>query len=237
METKKLSLLEHLTELRRRLIISLVALFLGMLFSFTFLQDLLFNLVNNPLRKLGLELVALSVTEGFLLQLKIAVLGGLLISSPIILWQIIAFVLPALYENERKIGGFLFVSGLCLFVLGIIFAYQVVLELGLRFLLIEFGAGLIPFLSASKYLSFLLGFLVPFGLVFEIPLVVYLLTKAGILTPQILRKKRRYVILLIFILAAFLTPPDVFSQILLALPMLVLYEVSILLAVLVKKRT
>jgi sec-independent protein translocase protein TatC len=154
MDEKKLTLMEHLEELRRRLIISLVALFLGMVFSFVFWQETIFYLLKAPLQQLGQELVLLSVTEGFMLQIKTAFIGGLVIASPVILWQLIAFVLPALYKKERKVFWSIFLSSLLLFVLGIVFAYKVVLVLGLKFLLVNFSGGLTPMISASRYLSF-----------------------------------------------------------------------------------
>ncbi|MDD2433561.1 MAG: twin-arginine translocase subunit TatC [Clostridia bacterium] len=236
MDEKKLTLIEHLEELRKRLIISLVALFSGMIITFVFWQETVFYLIKGPLQQLGQDLVFLSVTEGFILQIKIAFLGGLIIASPVILWQIIAFVLPALYQKEKKVFWSIFLSSLFLFILGVVFAYKVVLVLGLKFLLVNFSGGLTPMLSASRYLSFFLAFLLPFGVAFEIPVATYLLTRVGVLTPQKLRQKRRYVILVIFILAALLTPPDVISQILLALPMLVLYEISIIISFFATKR-
>lgn len=236
MEEKKQALLVHLAELRKRLIISLLALFLGMIFSFIFAQEKILAIIKKPLEQIGEGLVFLTVTESFVLQIKVAFLGGLFFALPIILGQIIAFIVPALYQRERRIFWPIFFSSLLLFVLGIVFAYKVVFLLALRFFVVDLGGGFTPMLSASRYFSFFLAFLLPFGFVFEIPVLVYLLTKAGFLTPEKLRGQRRFVILLTFILAAFLTPPDVISQVLLALPMLVLYELSILIAHLVKRK-
>ncbi len=118
-------------------------------------------------------------------------------------------------------------SCIFLFVAGIAFGYFFVLRLGLRALLFTFSGGFNPLISAANYVSFVLSFLIPFGLVFEIPLFVYFLTKAGIVNPVLLRSKRKYVILIILILAAMLTPPDIISQLFLALPMMLLYEISI----------
>ena len=236
MDERKLTIIEHLEELRRRLIRSLVALFGGMVISFVFWQDKVFYVLMAPINQLGRELVLLSVTEGFLLQIKIAFIGGLITASPVILWQLIAFLLPALYKKEKKVFWSIFLSSLILFVFGIVFAYKFVLLLGLKFLLVNFSGGLVPMISAAKYLSFVLGFLLPFGVVFEIPVAAYILTKAGLLTPQKLRQNRRYVILVVFILAALLTPPDVISQVLLALPMLFLYEISIFISLFAVKK-
>lgn len=235
-EERKLTLIEHLNELRKRLIISLVALFLGMVISFIFWQKEIFSILVAPLDRLGQELVLLTVTEGFLLQIKIAFFGGLILASPIILWQLIAFVLPALYPKERRIFWSIFLSSVVLFSLGIIFAYHFVLDLALEFLVVECSIALSPMISASKYFTFVLVFLLPFGIAFEIPIVTYLLTKGGLLNPEKLRHNRRYVIVIIFILAAILTPPDVISQIMLALPMLVLYEISLFISFLTYKK-
>jgi len=228
----KRSLVSHLTELRRRLIISLAALFVGMGICFFYGQEMLSRLLMAPLERLGQELVLIAVTEGFQVQIKIAFIGGLVLASPIILWHAIAFVLPALRGGERRVFWPLFISSVLLFVLGIVFAYLVVLDLALQFLLVHFSVGLNQMLSAGKYLSFLISFLLPFGIIFEIPIMVLILTKMNVITPAVLRQKRRYVIIGIFIIAAVLTPPDVVSQVLLALPMLLLYEVGVLVSAL-----
>jgi len=231
----KLTLTTHLMELRKRLIISLAALFFGVVVCFFWGQELLFALLMAPLQRLNQELVLLAVTEGFYLQIKIAFLGGLFLALPVIMWQSIAFILPALYANERKVFWTFFITTVVLFGVGVVFAYTVVLDLALKILLLEFNAGFNTMLSATRYLSFIVAFLLPFGAIFEIPVLVLLLTKMKLITPARLRKKRRYVILAIFILAAILTPPDVISQVLLALPMLILYEISILVSYLVSR--
>jgi len=236
MEERKLTLIEHLEELRKRLIISLVALFLGMVISFVFWQNEIFSFLVAPLNRLGQELVLITVTEGFLVQIKTAFLGGLFLASPVILWQLIVFVLPALYQKERRIFWLIFLSSVVLFCLGIIFAYQFVLDLALEFLVVNCSIALSPMISASKYVTFVLGFLLPFGIAFEIPIAAYILTKGGIITPEKLRHNRRYVLLIIFVFAALLTPPDVISQIMLALPMLILYEISLFISVLTYKK-
>jgi sec-independent protein translocase protein TatC len=148
------------------------------------------------------------------------------------------FVLPAFYQHERKIFWVSFFSSLILFIVGILFGYMLVLELGLRILLFEFTEGLTVMISAGRYLSFFSSFLLPFGIFFQLPLAAYLLSRLGIITASMLRKKRSYVVLAIFLLAAFLSPGgDVFSQVLFALPMLLLYEVSIILTAILSKKT
>lgn len=236
MEGKKATLFEHLQELRRVIIISMLAIVLGMAGSYFFLREPLMTVVFGPFRHLGKELVIIGIAEGFLVQLKLACIGGIIIASPVILWQAMGFTLSALYSHERKVFLVSFFGALFLFVAGIILGYMFVLEFGLRTFLLDFAQGLTTMISASRYLSFFISFLLPFGLIFQIPLVIYLLIRLGLITPDLLRSKRGYAALVIFILAAILTPPDVLSQIMLVLPMLLLYEISILLAVLVDRK-
>jgi len=238
MSEKTASLTEHLEDLRKVLIRSFIAIFIGTAVSYGLFKDIVMDIVVGPLHNLGQDLVFLSVTEGFFTQLKVAFFAGIILASPIIIWQILSFVLPALYSHERKIFFPLLFLGVLLFAGGIVFGYVFVLELGLRVLLINFSGGLTPMISVSKYVSFVISFLLPFGLVFEIPLVTYFLTKIGFVTPKFLRDKRKYVILIMFIIAAVLSPgPDIIAQLFLALPMVVLYEISIIIsAILFRKK-
>lgn len=227
----------HLEELRKVLIKSIIAVFLGTVISYAFFIKRLMDIVVGPLERLGKDLIFLGVTEGFFTQLKVAFFFGIIFSSPIIIWQLLKFILPALYKNEKKIFLPLFFIGIILFACGIAFGYIFVLELGLRILIIDFSGGLTPMISVSKYVSFVLSFLLPFGIVFEIPLVTYFLTKMGLITPKFMREKRRYVILIMFTLAAVLSPgPDIVGQLFLAIPMLLLYEFSILISSLLYRK-
>lgn len=228
MEEKKATLIQHLDELRRVLIICLAAIFIGTIISYSALREWISFFVFEPIHKLDKELVMIGVTEGLFTQLKIAFFGGLIISSPIILWQVLHFVLPALYKNERRVLWLALLFGTVLFITGILFGYLIVLDIGLSFLLNTFSAGLTPMISVSKYVSFFISFLLPFGLIFQIPLVSMILSIAGLITPEFLRKKRSYVIIGVFVVAAALSPgSDVVTQVFMALPMLFLYELSI----------
>jgi sec-independent protein translocase protein TatC len=236
MKDKKLTLIEHLEELRRRLLIALLAITIGTTLCFIYWQEFIRKIIMAPLDSLIKNLYILSVTEGFIVQLKTAFIGGLIIASPVVLWQIVAFLMPALYKKERKIFLAVFISSLLLFILGIVFAYKFVLGVGLRYLLVNFSVGLTPMISAAKYISFVINFLFPFGIVFEIPVVTAILTKSGLITPEYLKTKWRYIILIIFIIAAILTPTtDILSQVLLAIPMAALYLISIAVSVLIYK--
>lgn len=228
---------EHLEELRRVILICLVSIFLASLISYILFLNTIKGILLDPVKKLGLDLVFLGVTEGILIHIKLSVMGGIILASPIILWQFLKFLLPALHAHEKRVFVPAFFLALFLFITGIFFAYKYVLGLGLKMLLIDFGGGLTPMISASKYISFIVAFLVPFGIVFEIPIVTYFLTRLGVITPRFLREKRKYVVLVMFILAAALSPgSDVIAQLLMAVPMLILYEISIIISLLISRK-
>lgn len=232
---KKETIFEHLQELRHVIIICLIAFFFGMLGCYFFLMKPLMSIVFNPIRELGKDVVLIGVAEGFMIQLKLACTGGIIIASPVILWQIICFVLPALYRNEKKAFFIYFGTSLVMFISGILLGYLFVLKFGLHAFLIDYNKGFKTMISASRYLSFFVYFLLPFGLIFQIPLLTYFLSCLGVVTPRFLRRNRGYAVLVILIIAAVITPPDVLSQILLTIPMILLYEISILLAVFVDR--
>lgn len=237
MSEKTAPLTEHLEDLRKVLIRSLIAIFLGTVVSYGLFLDRVMQIVVGPLEGLGQELVFLAVTEGFFTQLKVAFFAGLILACPVVFWQLLSFILPALYSHEKRVFFPLFFFAILLFCAGIAFGYIFVLELGLKILLINFSGGLTPMISVSKYVSFVISFLLPFGIVFEIPLITYFLTRMGIVTPQYLKKNRRYVIFLMVVLAAVLSPgPDIVSQLFLALPMVVLYEFSIIISTILYRK-
>lgn len=224
---KNTSLYEHLEELRRVLLITIIAILVGTVISYAFFRQYLLEIILIPIQGLGENLVFIGVGEGFIAQLKVSLLGGIIISSPIVLWQIINFVSPALYKNEKKLLFVLLIFSIVLFSSGVVFGYYYILGLGLRMLIVTLSGGLTPMISISSYISFVFWFLIPLGLIFQIPIIVYVLSKIGLITPQLLVAKRKYVIFVMFLTAALLTPPDIVTQIFLALPMIVLYEMSI----------
>ncbi|NLT96004.1 MAG: twin-arginine translocase subunit TatC [Clostridia bacterium] len=237
MSEKTAPLTEHLEDLRKVLVWSLIAVLIGTAISYGLFIDRIMEIVVGPLERLGQELVFLAVTEGFFTQLKVAFFAGIVLASPVIIWQLLSFILPALYSHEKRLFFPLFFFGILLFVAGIVFGYVFVLELGLKILLINFSGGLTPMISVSKYVAFVISFLLPFGIVFEIPLITYFLTKLGIVTPQYLRKNRRFIIFIMVVLAAVLSPGgDIVAQMFLALPMIILYEFSIIISSVVYKR-
>ena len=228
--------MEHLDELRTRLIRCALALLLGMVICLALFQQQLTDVIMGPFMMLNQNMIYTTFPEGFLFQLKIALLGGCVMASPVIIWQIMRFVLPALYSNEKKVFFIMTFFGIVLFVGGVCFGYFLVLQPVMETMIRLAGEDLTPMITASSYMSFVLGFLIPFGLVFEIPMVTYFLTMVGIINPDMLTKNRKYVLLVVLVLAAMLTPPDIVSQLCLAAPMLLLYEVGIQISRFVYKR-
>lgn len=236
MDEKYAPILEHLDELRSRLVKSVLALFAGMVVAIALFQEELTTILTGPFLELNQSLVFTGLPEGFMFQLKIALLGGCVLASPVIIYQIMRFILPALYSHEKKVFYLMSFFGVLLFVGGVCFGYFLVLQPVMSTLLRLAGNDLTPMITASSYMSFVLGFLLPFGIVFEIPMVIYFLTNVGVIIPDQLTKVRKYVLLIVLIVAALLTPPDVVSQLCLAAPMLLLYEAGILISKVVYKR-
>ena len=239
MDEKKLPLTTHLQELRKRLILSFIAAGAGFALCYTFAEKI-FDILAAPLLKMmptGGSLIFTSVAEAFFTYMKVAFIAGLILASPFILYQIWAFVAPGLYRHEKKYVVPFVLAGSFFFAIGILFAYYVALPVGFKFLL-GFATDIIkPLPSMKEYLSFSIKFLLAFGLVFEFPVVLVLLARIGVVDAKTLARQRKYAILLIFIFAAVLTPPDIISQVIVALPMIGLYELSILLSKLFGKKS
>ncbi len=226
-------LTEHLAELRTRLIRSLISIAVFAIIAFTQV-DFFFDVFQEPLNKVfpDLKLVALTPTESFFTAIKISILVGFVLASPFVFYQVWKFIEPALYENEKRLLVPFVLFTTVFFTAGVLFAFFGVLPLAIKFLL-TFGyeqLSVDPMLSVSSYISFVIRLLLAFGITFELPVIISLLARLGLVTPETLIKIRPYFIVGIFILAAVLTPPDVVSQIFLALPLLVFYELSIIAA-------
>lgn len=231
LEDREMTLIEHLTELRARLIRSFLAIGLGFVITYSFSLKI-FDILKKPVG----NLVFLSPTEAFFTRLKVSFFAGFLLVLPYILWEVWGFVAIALKRHERKYALLFVISSFVFFLLGGAFGFFVILPLGLRFLLGYGLPGINPMISVGKYVSFVIGVILVFGTVFEMPLFFLFLAKLGIITPQFMTKNRPYIVLIIFILAALLTPPDVVTQVLLALPMLILYELSIVIVRIVVRK-
>lgn len=228
-----MTLIDHLDELRRRIAISLVALAMGAAISFWKVKMIVRYLLIPPVDKL----VFFSPAEAFITYCKVAVFAGLILASPVIIFQCWRFISAGLADQEQKTILLFFPFSTLLFIAGAAFAFYAVIPWALRFLINFAAPDVIPILSISKYISFVIMLVLLFGAVFELPVAVVLLAKLGMVTPEFLARNRKYAIIVIFIAAAVLTPtPDAFTQVLMAVPLVVLYEISILLSRIVKPK-
>ena len=224
--------LGHLEELRKRLVICAIAIGIGFIVSYFFAKQL-FGYLILPLTKVlpdESQLIFTNLPEMFIAYIKVALVSGIILAIPVIFYQLWMFLAPALYQREKKyIIPFVLFSTI-LFTVGALFGYFVVFPYGFKFF-VSFATEDIQALpSVKQYFSFAIRLLLAFGLVFEMPIVVLFLTKIGLITPDSMKKFRKYAILCSFILSAILTPPDVATQLMMALPIIILYEVSIFLS-------
>ena len=236
---EKQPFLSHLEELRKRLIACAISVGAGFGISY-FFSKRLFQILISPLKAHmpeGDRLIFTSLPEMFFTYLKTALIAGILLVAPYIFYQLWMFITPGLYRKEKKyVIPFVGFSSI-LFVGGALFGYFVVFPFGFKFFL-SFATEYIQALpSVKQYFSFAVKLLFAFGIVFELPVVIFFLTKIGLVTPTFLRQKRKYAILLTFVFAAVLTPPDVVTQCMMAGPLIILYEVGIIIAgIAVKKK-
>jgi sec-independent protein translocase protein TatC len=226
---RKLPFLGHLEELRSRLVASAIAVGIGFAACYGF-SEKLFLILASPLTKVmpqGDHLIFTSLPEMFFTQLKVSFVGGLILASPVVFYELWMFVAPGLYRNEKKLVIPFVAISTALFAGGALFAYFVVFPFGFKFFL-GFSSDYVKALpSVKQYFSFSIKLLLAFGLVFDLPVVIFFLAKLGIVTTEFLKKKRKYAILLAFITSAILTPPDVITQCMMAVPLIALYEVGI----------
>lgn len=232
--------LEHLEELRWRIIWSLFAIVVGVTVGFLLVMhfDLVTHLESPILPYLnGKHVVATHPTDGLQITISASIWIGVVLSFPFVVYQAWLFLLPALYQRERTFLIAALVGGMVLFAAGALFAYWVVLPMSLPWLFRFFGTALDPMITAESYFGFVFGLVLSFGLAFELPVVVLLLAAAGLVKPELLAKARRYAIVVIVTAAAFLTPGgDPTSTLALALPLYVLYELSVLVARVIWRR-
>ena len=231
MSEQEQSFFSHIEELRRRLIIAVLAWVVGFAACYSY-AEILFQFIADPARQAlpeGSSLVFIHATEPFFTYLKVAAVAGLLLALPVILWQLWMFVAPALYSGEKRLAiPFVLCSCLC-FATGTYFGFTFVFPVIFTFL-INYGIGVSDvkaMLSMGGYLSMSIRLLLAFGLVFELPIVIFFLARLGIVDYAWLARNRRYAFLAAFIVGAMLTPPDLFSQVSIALPFIVLYEVGV----------
>jgi sec-independent protein translocase protein TatC len=238
MADKKLPLSAHLEELRKRLIYAFISIGVAFALSYAFIKPII-GFLMRPLVKVlpqGSSLIFTAVPEAFFTYLKAALLAGVFFSAPFILYQLWAFVSPGLYEREKKYAlPYLFVSSV-FFLLGAAFCYWIIFPAIFRFFLSFATDAIRPLPAIKEYLTFTIKLLLAFGLLFQWPPLILFLARMGVVSPQTLAKNRKYAILVIFVIAAVLTPPDLVSQILLAGPLMAMYEGSIWIAKIFKKK-
>jgi len=226
------SFIAHLIELRARLLNAIVALLLVFLCLFPWASDLYALLAQPLLAKLpkGGQMIATDVTAPFFVPLKVALMAALLIALPYVLYQIWRFVAPGLYEHEKRLVIPLIIASTLLFFCGMAFAYFVVFPVVFGFITASAPQGVAVMTDIDKYLSFVLGMFLAFGTTFQVPVVVVLLVRMGIISIEKLKEIRSYVIVGAFVVGAIFTPPDVVSQFMLAIPLWLLYEAGIVVA-------
>lgn len=244
---------DHLTELRKRLVRMILAWIVMSTVAFNFREIIFDRIILAPkdtsfitykwLCKLGelihvsdlclppmsIPIVNLSLGGQFMTHLTISMFAGLILSSPIIIFQLWQFVMPALYEKERRYARMAVFVMSFLFILGVLFSYYIMVPWTLNFLgTYQVSSAVANQIALSSYISTVTSTILSVGLVFELPVVVYVLSKLGIITPQFLKSNRKYAFVIILVVAAIITPPDVFSQIIVTVPLYSLYEISIL---------
>lgn len=233
-----MTLLDHLNELRHRLTRVVIMVMLGFIACYG-ISEPIYGWLSEPLKAAlpaGSKLIYTSPQGAFFVYLKVALVASIFLTSPFSFYQIWSFIAPGLYKEERQAVMPLAFFSAFFFLAGASFCYYLVFPIAFQFFMGFATDVIVPMISVEEYLSFALKLLIAFGLVFEMPLFAYFLAKLGLLTPEMMRRQRKYAILAIFIIAAILTPPDVFSQCLMAAPMLILYEVSIYVAASARKK-
>ncbi len=225
--------LEHLAELRTRLLISAGVLFVAAIVCFANIE-LIRAVLTEPLD--NLKLIYLSPPEAFMANLRLAMVSGLILSSPLIFYQLLAFAFPGLNRGEKFFLISVLLGAAILFSSGVAFAYYVVFPFALRFFLQFSSDQLAPLFTISEYISFILSFHFAFGAVFQLPLVTWALGKIGILSTTFLRRHRKAALLIMLVTSAIITPPDIISQVILVFPLLLLYEIGIVMVMISERK-
>jgi len=229
-EDDKLPFTSHLEELRNRLIRCFIAIAVGFAIAYLF-KEKLFDILTRPLIQVmeqGDTLIFTGIPEAFFTYLKVSLLAGILLAVPVITYEFWMFVAPGLYQKERRMMLPIVLISSVFFVGGALFGYFIVFPYGFDFLLGFATENLRPLPSMKEYLSFSAKLLIAFGFVFELPLVLTFLARLGLVTVPFLKKNRKYALLLFFVGSALLTPPDVVTQIMMSVPLMILYEISII---------
>jgi sec-independent protein translocase protein TatC len=226
-ELPGMSLMEHLEELRRRIVHSAIYLAAGFFVAYIF-HERLYGIVQAPLDKLGIKLNYTHPMDPLNLYLQVALIGGAILASPFILYQVWLFIAPGLYQKEKRFVIPFMTATVGLFLLGASFGYFFVLPGALKILIVQFGSKFNPMVTIEEYTGFFLSVILGLGISFEMPILIFFLALFGIVSPRFLWKNIRYAILAVFIVAAIITPsPDPWTMCIYAIPMLALYMIGI----------
>ncbi|MDG0803395.1 Sec-independent protein translocase subunit TatC [Pectobacterium polaris] len=222
-------LISHLIELRKRLLNSIICVLVVFIALVYFANDI-YQLVSAPLIEqlpAGASMIATDVASPFFAPIKLTMIVSVFVAAPLVLYQVWAFVAPALYKHERRLMMPLLVSSSLLFYMGMAFAYFVVFPLAFGFFAKTAPVGVLIATDINNYLDFVMALFMAFGISFEVPVAIVLLCWSGVVTPEELKRKRPYILVGAFVVGMLLTPPDVFSQTLLAIPMYLLFEIGV----------
>jgi sec-independent protein translocase protein TatC len=226
-ELPGMSLMEHLDELRRRIIHSAIYLLAGFIMAYIF-HERLYGYIQQPLDTLHIKLNYTHPMDALNLYLQVSLIGGAILASPFILFQVWLFIAPGLYQRERRFVVPFMAATVGLFLGGAFFGYHWVLPGALKILIIQFGSKFNPIITIEEYTGFFLSIILGLGISFEMPILIFFLAMFGIVSPRFLWKNMRYAILIIFVVAAIITPsPDPWTMCIYALPMLALYMIGI----------
>lgn len=225
----------HIQDLRKRLMISVATLLVAFIICFSLFWRNIFEWIKSPLEtafnhQVKGMLVQIAPAEGIIVAMKVSFFAALVISIPVIFWQLWLFIAPGLYKNEKKVVLPFVFFGTIMFVIGACFSYYVVFPFTIKYILIFGNEMFEANISASSYITFFTRLILGFGVAFELPVLAYFLAKVGLITDVTLKRYFKYAIVIIFILAAIITPPDVISQVFMALPLIGLYLLSIFIA-------
>jgi sec-independent protein translocase protein TatC len=232
MMDEKQPFLAHLRELRDRLVVSIIGLAVAFVITY-FFKERIFQFLMAPFVRVmppQSSFIFTTVTEAFMTYFKISLVAALFLAAPLILYEVWMFVSPGLYQKEKRFVVPFIVFGSALFLVGALFCYFVVMPYVYRFFVSYASTFIVPMPRITEYMSLSLKMLITFGFIFQMPLIAYYLARAGVISFAGLAKKRRYAVLGIVVLSAIITPPELTSQLLLAIPMYGLYEVSVLIA-------
>lgn len=237
-DTQELSFLGHLVELRNRILRACIAILVVLLALMPFTRKLYALFAEPLMRHLpeGSQMIAIDVASPFLAPFKLTLILAILVAMPVVIYQLWAFIAPGLYKRELRLAKPLLVSATLLFYLGCAFAFYVVFPIMFGFFARVAPEGVLVMTDISRYLDFILTLFIAFGIAFEVPIATIILVAMGVTTPEALARKRGMVVVGVFAIGMMITPPDVISQTLLALPMWILFEIGIMLSRLIVNR-